>query len=260
MNDPVVLEREGGIGLLRFTRPAQRNPFNETFARAFIDRLDEVVDDDAVRCVVITGGEHFCGGGDLPEFRQRVAGGARDTQALLDMVARVALAAVRFPKPLIAAVNGAAYGAGMSLALAADVVVAAEDARFCLVFVRVGGCPDTGASWLLQQRIGSGRARLLALTGREVSGRDAIAMGLAEQLAPAGAAEEPALILAREISANPLFALTTTKRVMAETAETGFEQALAIEGRAQTILLSGHDFPEGMAAFAEKRTPNFRDR
>jgi len=152
------------------------------------------------------------------------------------------------------------YGGGMSLALCGDMIVAAQDARFCQVFSKIGGVPDTGSSWLLQQRISAAAARQLVFTGREISGQVAYDMGLVEECVPAGQTEEEAIALAQEIAANPLFALISAKRVMRETAETGFEQALQIEGRAQNIMMNAHDFPEAMDAFTHKRKPRFNDR
>lgn len=260
MPDLMRLEVADGVGVLRFARPERRNPYSLGFIEALCATLAEASADASVRAVVMTGGAHFCGGGDLVEFRREVSEGARATQALLDAANRGVRAAYGFDKPLVAAVNGVCYGAGMSLAISADLVVAAEDARFCQVFARLGGCPDTGSSWLLQQRIGAGQARLLTYTGREISGRAARDIGLVDDCAAPETTEATAIALAAEIAANPLFGLMTTKRVMREVVDRSFEQALEIEARAQSLLLCGDDFPEAMAAFAEKRKPEFRDR
>jgi len=259
MSELMQFDVDNGVGVLRFTQPARRNPYSLAFVEQFVAALDAAQSDDGVRAVVMTGGDHFSSGGDLVGFRAEIAKGARATYEMVDKVHSGARAAYGFNKPLIAAVNGVAFGAGMSLALCADVVVAAEDARFCQVFAKVGGCPDTGSSWLLQQRMGAGAARLLVLTGREISGKKAHQMRAVEECVPASETEATAIGIAAEMGANPMFGIECCKRVMRETAECSFQEALEVECRAQSILLSAHDFPEAMSAFAEKRKPNFRD-
>lgn len=259
MSELMQFDVANGVGVLRFTQPARRNPYSLPFVDQFVAALDAAQSDDGVRAVVMTGGDHFSSGGDLVGFRAEIAKGARATYEMVDKVHCGGRAAYGFNKPLIAAVNGVAYGAGMSLALCADVIVAAEDARFCQVFSKVGGCPDTGSSWLLQQRMGSGAARLLVLTGREISGKKAHQMRAVEECVPASETEATAIGIAAEMAANPIFGIECSKRVMRETAECSFQEALEIECRAQTILLGAHDFPEAMSAFAEKRKPKFRD-
>ena len=259
MSDLMQLEVNNGIGILRFTQPERRNPYSIAFVDELVAALDVAQADDAVRAVVMTGGDHFSSGGDLVGFQTEMAKGARATYNLVGKVHAGGRAAYGFNKPLIAAVNGVAYGAGMSLALCADVIVAAEDARFCEVFAKVGGCPDTGSSWLLQQRIGAGAARLLILTGREISGKTAHQMRVVEDCVPADQTEATAIALATEMAANPMFGIESCKRVMRQSAECTFEEALETECRAQTVLLRAHDFPEAMKAFSEKRKPKFRD-
>jgi len=259
MSELMRFDVDNGVGVLRFTQPARRNPYSLAFVDQFIAALHAAQSDDAVRAVVMTGGDHFSSGGDLVGFRAEIAKGARATYEMVDKVHCGGRAAYGFNKPLIAAVNGVAYGAGMSLALCADVIVAAEDARFCQVFSKVGGCPDTGSSWLLQQRMGSGAARLLVLTGREISGKTAHQIRAVEECVAADETEAAAIAIATEMAANPMFGMECSKRVMREAAECSFEEALDIECRAQTILLGAHDFPEAMNAFTEKRKPKFRD-
>ena len=259
MPDLMQFDLNNGIGVLRFTQPERRNPYSIAFVDELVSALDAAQVDDAVRAVVMTGGDHFSSGGDLVGFQAEVAKGARATYNMVDKVHAGGRAAYGFNKPLIAAVNGVAYGAGMSLALCADVIVAGEDARFCEVFAKVGGCPDTGSSWLLQQRIGAGATRLLILTGREISGKTAHQMGVVEDCVPADQTEATAIALAAEMAANPMFGIESCKRVIRQSAECTFEEALETECRAQTVLLCAHDFPEAMRAFSEKRKPKFRD-
>jgi len=259
MSDLMSFNVENGVGLLRFTQPARRNPYSIAFVDELVTTLNAAQANDAVRAVVMTGGEHFSSGGDLLGFQTEMAKGTRATYNLVERVHSGARAAYGLNKPLIAVVNGVAFGAGMSLALCADVIVAAEDARFCEVFAKIGGCPDTGSSWLLQQRAGAGVARLLILSGREISGKTAQRMRVVEECVPADKTESTAIALAEEMAANPMFGIESCKRVMRESAECSFEEALDVECRAQTILLRSYDFPEAMKAFTEKRKPEFRD-
>ena len=256
MGELMRLDRDGPV---RFLCPERRNPYSIAFVEALIANLRQAEMDDAIRAVVMTGGEHFSSGGDLVGFCAEIAKGARATSQMVDMVHDGGRAAYQFKKPLIAAVNGIAYGAGLSLALSADIVVAAEDARLCEVFAKVGGCPDTGSSWLLQQRAGAGVARMLVLTGREIDGRTARELRVVEECVPAGEVENRAIEIAREIAAHPAFGMQTTKRVMRAAAECSYLEALEVERDAQSVLLCAHDFPEAMKAFQEKRPPRFKD-
>ncbi|KUP93095.1 enoyl-CoA hydratase/isomerase family protein [Tritonibacter horizontis] len=260
MTDLIHLDREGPVGILRFLQPTKRNPYSLAFVEQLVTLLREADQDDAIRVVVMTGGDHFSSGGDLVGFQAEIAKGARATSEMIDRVHDGGRAAYLFRKPLISAVCGVAFGAGLSLALSADIVVAAEDARLCEVFARIGGCPDTGSSWLLQQRAGAGVARMLVLTGREIDGRTAKELRVVEECVPARQVEARALEIAREIAQHPMFGLQTAKRVMRATAECSYIEALDIERDCQSVLLCAHDFPEAMKAFSEKRKPQFTDR
>ena len=260
MSELIRFEKEGPVGILRFLQPKKRNAYSIAFVEELVAYLREADSDDTVRAVVMTGGEHFSSGGDLVGFQSEIAKGARATLEMVDKVHDGGRAAYLFRKPLISAVCGVAYGAGLSLALSADIVVAAEDARLCEVFARVGGCPDTGSSWLLQQRAGAGVARMLVLTGREIDGRTAKELRVVEECVSAEQVEERALEIAREIAQHPMFGVQSAKRVMRSTAECSYLEALDIERDAQSVLLCAHDFPEAMKAFSEKRKPEFKDR
>lgn len=260
MSELIRLERDGPVGILRFLQPERRNPYSIAFVKELVTHLREADRDDTIRAAIMTGGDHFSSGGDLVGFQSEVASGARATSEMIETVHDGGRAAYLFRKPLISAVCGVAYGAGLSLALSADIVVAAEDARLCEVFACVGACPDTGSSWLLQQRAGAGVARMLVLTGREIDGQTAKDLRVVEECVPAEQVEARALEIAREIAPHPMFGVQTAKRVMRTTAECGYLEALDIERDAQSVLLCAHDFPEAMKAFSEKRKPEFKDR
>ncbi|EIE51217.1 enoyl-CoA hydratase [Salipiger aestuarii] len=260
MTELIRFEKDGPVGILRFVQTNKRNPYSIAFVGELVAHLRDAEQDDTIRAVVMTGGDHFSSGGDLVGFQSEVAKGARATSEMVDKVHDGGRAAYLFRKPLISAVCGVAFGAGLSLALSADIVVAAEDARLCEVFARVGGCPDTGSSWLLQQRAGAGVARMLVLTGREIDGRTAKELRVVEECVPAEQVEKRALEIAREIAPHPMFGVQSAKRVMRAAAECSYLEALDIERDAQSVLLCAHDFPEAMKAFSEKRRPEFKDR
>ena len=168
MSELMRLDRDGPIGVLRFLQPAKRNPYSVAFVDSLVTCLREAEQDDNIRVVVMTGGDHFSSGGDLVGFQGEIAKGAKATSEMVDRVHDGGRAAYLFRKPLISAVCGVAYGAGLSLALSADIVVAAEDARLCEVFARIGGCPDTGSSWHTEIQ-GDGRAAMSGFSGISLS-------------------------------------------------------------------------------------------
>ncbi len=260
MDDLMRLDRDGPVGILRFIRPEKRNPYSVAFAAALVEYLARAEQDESIRALVITGGDHFSSGGDLIGFQTVMANGARATSEMVGDVHKGGQAVYQFKKPVIAAVNGVAFGAGFSLALSADIIVAAETARFCQVFAKVGGCPDTGSSWLLQQRCGAGVARMLVFTGREIDGRTAKELRVVEECVPAADFEARAIAIAREVAVHPAFGMQSSKRVMLAIPDKSYLEALDIERDIQTILLCAHDFPEAMKAFLEKRPPQFKDR
>lgn len=239
--------------------PRTAQPYSVAFVEALVANLRLAENDDAIRAVVMTGCEHFSSGGGLIGVCAEIAKGAGTTLQMVDMVHEGGRAAYQFRKPLIAAVCGIACGAGLSPALSADIIVAAEDARQCEVFAKVGGCPDTGSSWLLQHRASAGIARMLVITGVEIDGRAARELRIVEECVPPGEVENRAIEIAREVAAHPAFGIQTAKRVMRAAAECSYLQALEIERDSQTVLLCAHDFPEAMTAFQEKRPPRFKD-
>lgn len=257
-NSPLLQSIEGGVLTATINVPEVRNSIGAEGVRdglaAALDRLES---DPALRAMVITGaGGTFSSGGDLRQLaelgeaqvRERLSHGAW-------LFRRIALA----DKPVIAAVEGAAFGAGVALAACCDVVVAAQDARFCCVFVRVGAMPDAGLFWSLPLRVGIAQARRMMLFAEEVGGERALAMGLADFLAEPGAALATAQGLAATLAAGPTRAYGRIKAGLRQ-APMSLEDALAFElGNAPTIFASG-DFKEGARAFLEKRAPRFEGR
>jgi 2-(1,2-epoxy-1,2-dihydrophenyl)acetyl-CoA isomerase len=213
--------------------------------------------DEGTRVIVLTGeGRHFCSGGDITSFTGMTPTAGRVRMQRLHRTVRLMITG---EKPLIAAVEGAAFGAGLSVAAACDIVVASEDAKFGCPFSKFGLVPDWGALWSLPHRMGMGRAKMFMLSGRTLDARTAEQQGLVELVVSAGAALEQALVLANEIAASAPLSHAMVKSVLARGAD-NLNDVLAAEADAQGVLYSTEDFVEGQAAFLAKRTPNFKGR
>ena len=257
-----------GVTLLTLDRPDRLNAMNAELIGDLHDALDGVAQDPSCRVVVLTGaGRGFCAGLDLGGYGQppdAVTGeggpqaGLRVQQHIASLVPK--LRGLR--QPVIAAVNGAASGGGLALALASDVRVAAESAKFNVAFVRIGlsGC-DIGVSWLLPRLVGASKAFELMLTGRLIGAEEADRIGLVSRVAPDGSVVDAALEIAAEIAANSPFGVWMTKEVMWSNLEVPSLQAgIDLENRTQILALQTEDHREAITAFLEKRPPQFRNR
>lgn len=258
----VVLTKHGGVGEILLNRPERLNAIDCPLAQGLVDALEDCEGDRGVRVVVLRGaGRLFCAGGDIKEMAASVANGAperflRDVTAL---VHRVILAIRRLPQPVVAEVRGGAHGAGLSLALACDLVVAAEDATFSTAFVNIGASPDSGATFFLPRLLGRLRASTLLLLSETIDARGAQALGLVARVASvdelAGVTNGVALELARRSAP----ALARTKRLVDASLTQGLEAQLEDERVALTVGGRTTDFVEGVQAFLDKRPPEFRD-
>jgi len=254
------------IALVTLNRPEARNAMNATLIADLHEAFGRLDADRRCRVVVLTGaGPSFCAGLDLKEGASpAAASGLGRTQAGLVVQQSIASLVPRMRAmrpPVIAAVNGAASGGGLALALASDVRVAAAGARFNVAFVRIGlsGC-DIGVSWLLPRLIGASRAYELMLTGRFVDAEEALRIGLVLDVVPDGEVVERALVTADQIAANAPFGVQMTKEVMWSQLEVGSLAAgIDLENRTQLLASTTGDVQEAMAAFFEKRPPAYRD-
>ena len=257
METLLVDRAPNGVVTLTLNRPEKKNAINATMFNELLAVFREVDASQTDRVLVITGaGDAFCSGADLGDRKNDT----RHALARLHWVADVALALHRNQKPIIAKVNGIAVGAGMNLALAADLIVASEQARFSEIFARRGLTIDFGGSWLLPRLIGLHRAKELALLADIVSAKDAAEMGLVNRVVAAGQLDAFVADWADRLAAGPPIALTMTKRLLNNSMSMTMDEALEAEGMAQTVNSGTEDAPEAIRAFLEKREPKFKGR
>lgn len=255
----LVLSEAGpaGVRVIRLNYPARRNALSLELRAELFAAFEAAMADEGVRAIVLTGsGGAFCAGGDISTM-QNVAGvGGRQRLANLHRLVRLIAAG---PKPVIAAVEGFAYGAGMSLALLCDQVVAAADAKFCCSFSKVGLMPDMAALWSVPQRVNAGWVKRLLMLAEEIDGRMAGQIGLADQVTAPGEALETALALAAKFASLAPLPVAFTKAALARGPQP-LEAVLAQEADGQALLFNSADFAEGRDAFLAKRKPVFSGR
>ena len=252
---PALLEsRDGAVAILTLNEPAKRNALTGALREALAEAVDRLERSPDVRAVAITGGaQTFCAGGDLGGMEVEGLGAARERFLLLHRIVR---AIVTSSKPYVAAVEGWAAGAGFSLALCCDAVVAGAGAKFVAAFPKVGLVGDAGLLHTLPARVGLGRAREILLRARPVDAQAALAMGMIEEIAPEGEALAQALAWARAFDGLAPLSTALTKAYLARR----LEEALDWERSHQAALLMTADHAEGKAAFRDKRAPRFTGR
>jgi enoyl-CoA hydratase/carnithine racemase len=262
LNDsPILLELADGVAILTMNAPQRRNAISTAMRMALREQLGALSENDAVHAIVLTGaGGHFCAGGDITEMAppgqpaDPVLG--RRRLVILHDIVRLLTAG---SKPVVAAVDGFAFGAGLSLAMACDWVVAAEDARFAAAFGKIGLVADCGLLWTLPQRVGLPQTKDLLLTARTVDAPEAHAMGLVDAVVPKGQAVAAALQKVAQYRVVAPRALAATKAVMARR-PTSLDELLEVEADVGTTLGLSRDHEEARRAFLEKRAPIFTGR
>lgn len=255
---PIIVVTSAGVAVIRLNRPDRLNAINAELATMLIDELGRAAADRAVRAAVLTGaGRAFCAGGDLANLT-RVDERPID-QALAESrrLMSAAEALHRFPKPLIAAVNGACAGAGLSFACAADLRVAARSAVFAAAFLRAGRSGDYGLAWTLPRLIGAGRARRLLLLGERIPADDALAIGLVDEIADDDAVLATATGIASQLADLSPTAVQNLKRNLLAADETGLAAYLDGESDRHILTARGPEAVEAATALVEKRRPSF---
>lgn len=252
----ILFETINSVAKITFNRPDKFNSFTETMHKELIDILKEIDRNHQIRCVVITGaGRAFHAGQDLDE----VMGTQVDFGEFLRKRYHPLIEQLqKMEKPIIAAVNGVAAGAGMSLALACDIRLVSEKSTFVNAFINIGLIPDSGGCYFLPRIVGIGKALELAMTGERISAEEAFRLGLANQMYAVEDFEKEVMNYAERMANLPTKGIGLIKRVMREGLTMGLEETLEHEAHAQEIAGSSQDHQEGLQAFMEKRKPIFR--
>jgi 2-(1,2-epoxy-1,2-dihydrophenyl)acetyl-CoA isomerase len=261
--DQIVVDRDGAVARITLNRPDKLNALTHRMSDELFDAFTAAGRDTDVRAVVLTGaGRGFCAGQDLSEFESAYRAGERPDirEHLMRSYHRLIPLIVRTPKPVIAAVNGVVAGAGVSLAVACDVRIASEAARFLQAFVKIGLVPDSGGTWLLPRMVGYATALELSITGDAVDARRALDLGLVTRVVSPEALEDEVAAYARHLAGMPTAAIAATKELMREGLRLDLEESLDREAEAQGRLGRSDDHLEGVMAFVEKREPRFTGR
>ena len=255
----VLLHKENGVGFITLNRPDKYNGFNREMALTLQALLDDCAADDAVRCIYITGaGKGFCSGQDLSEAMNP---SPEEFERMVREHYNASILRLRnIEKPIIAAVNGVAAGAGANIALACDIVVANESASFIQAFSKIGLIPDSGGTWILPRLVGMQRAAALMMTAEKVGAAEAVAMGMIFKSYPDAAFEEESKKMAYNLAQMPTKGIGLTKRLLNKSWDNSLEQQLDNEKAVQIEAGSSYDFREGVQAFLEKRKPVFKGK
>jgi 2-(1,2-epoxy-1,2-dihydrophenyl)acetyl-CoA isomerase len=258
----VNLHRDGAAATIELNRPEALNAWNGALGDELLEAVRSVAGDDGVRAVVVTGaGRAFSSGADLRDLtgrEDRTPEGHVDVRRVLDERYHPIITTIRtMPKPVLAAVNGPAVGIGMSLALAADLVVAAESAYFLLAFVNIGLVPDGGSSLFVPSRVGLARASEMAMLGERVPAAQALEWGLINRVVPDADFAGEVAALRDRLAAGPTRSYAGTKRQLNHWLFTRMDEQLALEADVQQEMVASGDFAEGVAAFLEKRQAAF---
>ncbi|MFE5566744.1 enoyl-CoA hydratase/isomerase family protein [Amycolatopsis japonica] len=261
-SDVLLTADADGVRTFTLNRPQAYNSLTVELKELLLAGLTEAAADDSVRAVVLTGsGKAFCAGQDLKEHVGLLqAGDPAPLHTVKEHYNPIVKTIVGMPKPVIAAVNGPAAGAGAAFAYASDLRIAATSANFLMAFANVGLGPDSGASWTLQRLIGLGRAAELMLMARTVDSAEALALGLVGEVVPDEELSARAQKVAAKLAAGPTVAYAKIKNVLAVAAESSLEEALDAEDAAQSALGATADHTEAVEAFVGKRKPNFQGK
>lgn len=261
MYETILFEKSAGVANVALNRPRKLNAFDGEMHEELYDALEAADSDDEVRCVVLRGeGRGFSAGADLAGIVEGTDGEPDLGEYLRSNYNRLVSRMVAIEKPIIAALHGPVYGAGVGVALACDLRIAAESARFSVAFIKIGLMPDAGVSFFLPRVVGLGRAMQMSLLGDAVEAEEALRIGLVNRVVPDERLAEEAAALARRLAAMPTAAIGKTKHSLYASFESDLETALEREAEGQTFCGYTQDHKEGVAAFFEKREARFNGR
>jgi len=250
----IILEKEDGVAVLTFNRPEAMNALNNKTRAEFREALEDVAADDGVRVLILTGsGKSFVAGSDIKEMLQTTPLSAHDITRLGDMVHN-------FEKPVIAAVNGFCLGGGCEIAMSCDIIIASEKARFGQPEINLGLIPGGGGTQRLPRLVGPGRAKELILTGDIIRADEADRIGLVNRVVPMDELMTAAREVAAKIAAKSPASVKIAKQAINRGMQTNLDSGLAYEREMYSLSMTLEDKKEGVAAFVEKRKPNFIGR
>ena len=248
--------KENGVGFITLNRPEKYNSYNREMALQLQQALDDCAADEEIRCIYLTGaGKGFCSGQDLSEAMNPTP---EEFERMVREHYNATILRIRqVEKPVIAAVNGVAAGAGANIALACDIVLAAESASFIQAFSKIGLIPDSGGTYFLPRLVGMQRAAALMMTGDKVMAAEAVSMGMIYKSYPDAEFEAESKKMAYTLAQMPTKGIGLTKRLLNATYGNSLEAQLDMEKTVQVEAGTSHDFKEGVQAFLEKRKPHF---
>jgi enoyl-CoA hydratase/carnithine racemase len=261
--DAVIFEVTDQIATITLNNPDVRNAITSAVSTGIVEALDEIEGTDA-RCVVFEGaGTAFCAGGDITMMMEGLSQDVpawRKAQEIMNDLHRVIERVIRFPIPTVAKLDGQAFGAGGSLAIACDIQAAREDVLMSFAFEQVGLAVDSGTSWMLPRLVGENTAKRLAFTGQIIDAEEAYEMGIVTDLFAEDEFEDGVAELVADIAQGPTVGLTISKRLIRQNANKSLTAALDDEAAAQALALGTEDHEEGANAFMEGRDPDFEGR
>lgn len=261
--ETLIYDKSEGVAVITLNRPEILNAVNERMGQELLDALRASEHDPEVHCVIITGkGRAFCAGEDIQALRAQYERGENSKlgERLIHKYNPLVLQIRTMGKPVIAAVNGAAAGAGAGIAYACDIRIASDTAKFLQAFIKIGLAPDSGTSFFLPRLVGWTKAMELVLTGDEVSSKEAERLGLVSKVVPADQLTESTMELARRLAAGPTRAIALTKRALNKSISVDLEEDLQYESYLQEIAGATSDHVEAVKAFFEKRKPIFKGK
>jgi 2-(1,2-epoxy-1,2-dihydrophenyl)acetyl-CoA isomerase len=256
--ETILSEKAGGVANIALNRPEKLNAFDGTMHDELHTALDEVAEDEEVRCIVLRGeGRGFSAGADLAQIVEEADGDPDLGEYLRSTYSRLVERMVGMEKPVVAALHGPVYGAGVGIALACDLRVAAKNTKFSVAFIKIGLMPDAGVTFLLPRVVGLGRALEMSMLGGAVDAEEAHRIGLVNKVVADDSLSKEAGNLAEHLAAMPTGALGRIKSALYASFETDLETALEGEAKGQTFCGYTQDHKEGVAAFFEKREARF---
>lgn len=257
--ETLLIDLKDQVAILRMNRPQSMNALEQQLCLDLVECLGILSECEEVRVVIITGsGKAFCAGGDLRELRERMP--VDEAKKYVLNVSNVIRAIQNLEKPVIAAVNGAAAGAGFSIAMACDLVVASENAIFSQSFVRIGLVPDLGATYFTPRLIGLHKGKELALAGKTMGANELAQMGLINYAVPHEELEDKTFELARQIAEGAPIAVRLAKKLLKQSLTASLEKMIELESQFQAACMQSEDFMEGMKALHEKRKCRFKGK